>query len=54
MEINTCSKHHYTGTESCPDCQLDLLAMKFNFIANMHDIPQEYIDIINEHFWDLI
>ena len=45
---------YFEKIEPCPDCQLDLLAMKFNLIANMHDIPKEYIDIINEHFWDLI
>jgi len=33
----------------------DYIKNRFDeFVENQKDIPQEYIDIINEHFWELI
>lgn len=54
-KFHSCSKHNYTGTEPCPDCSIETIRLKFDiFTMNQKDIPQEYIDIINKHFWELI
>jgi hypothetical protein len=57
--IETCSKHNYSGTQSCPDCATDIenIKRKFHEFSRPHrknPFVNDFLNYFDEYFWDYL